>query len=138
MVRWYTTQNVSVIALGASMSETITLDVPDPLLGYARAVAAQSHRRIEDVLIEWLDRAATDVPVELLADEQVRALRDLQMEASQQAILSDLLARQREGTLTADERDRLDALMGIYRRGMVRKAQALKVAVDRGLQPPLG
>jgi hypothetical protein len=28
-------------------------------------------------------------------------------------------------------------LMGIYRRGMVRKAQALKVAVDRGLQPPL-
>lgn len=120
------------------MSETITLDVPDPLLGYARAVAAQSHRRIEDVLIEWLDRAATDVPVELLADEQVRALRDLQMEASQQAILSDLLARQREGTLTADERDRLDALMGIYRRGMVRKAQALKVAVDRGLQPPLG
>jgi hypothetical protein len=37
----------------------------------------------------------------------------------------------------ADEHGQLDSLMGIYRRGMVRKAQALKVAVDRGLQPPL-
>jgi hypothetical protein len=119
------------------MDETITLDLPEPLLESARAVAAQSHRRIEDVLIEWLDRAATDVPVELLSDEQVLACCDLQMEPSQQALLSDLLTRQREGTLTTDERGQLDSLMGIYRRGMVRKAQALKVAVDRGLQPPL-
>jgi ribosomal protein S9 len=48
-----------------------------------------------------------------------------------------LLATQREGALTADERGQLDTLMEIYRRGMVRKAQALKVAVARGLQPPL-
>ena len=119
------------------MSETITLDLPELLIESARAVPAQTHRRIEDVLIEWLDRAATDVPIELLSNEQVLALRDLQMEDDQQAQLSDLLAAQREGRLTPDERGQLDTLMGVYRRGMVRKAQALKVAVDRGLQPPL-
>jgi hypothetical protein len=47
------------------------------------------------------------------------------------------LARQREGVLTNAERGQLETLMGIYQRGMVRKAQALKVAVDRGLQSPL-
>ena len=119
------------------MSETITLDLPEQLVESARAIATQTHRRVEDVLIEWLDRAATEIPVELLPDEQVLALRDLQMEHGQQASLSDLLARQQEGTLTADERRQLDALLGTYRRGMVRKAQALKVDVDRGLQPPL-
>lgn len=84
----------------------------------ARAVAAQTHRRIEDVLIEWLDRAATEVPVELLPDEQVLALRDLQMDYGQQVSLRNLLARQREGALTVHERRQLDMLMGSYRRSM--------------------
>jgi hypothetical protein len=35
------------------------------------------------------------------------------------------------------ERRSVDELMGICRRVMVQKAQALKVAVDRSLQPPL-
>jgi hypothetical protein len=47
------------------------------------------------------------------------------------------LARQPEGALGDQELGRLDALMRSYRQGMVRKAWALKVAVARGLQPPL-
>jgi hypothetical protein len=68
-----------------------------------------------------------------LPDDQVLALRDLQMHAAQQLELSALLAAQREQTLDTSDRARLDALMATYRRGMVRKAQAVKVAVDRGL-----
>jgi len=34
---------------------------------------------MEDVLLEWLGRAATDAPVDLLPDEQVLVLRDQQM-----------------------------------------------------------
>src|SRR4051812_28042354 len=105
------------------MSEIITLELSKTLAESARAVAARTHRRIEDILIEWLDQAATEVPVELLPDEQVLALRDLEMDNTQQADLGDLLARQREGQLTTDERERLDTLINIYRRGMVRKAQ---------------
>jgi hypothetical protein len=119
------------------MSETVTLELPDTLVKSARAIAEQTHRRVEDVLIEWLDRAAAELPIELLPDDEVLALRDMWMDDVQQATLSELLARQREGELTESDRADLDDLMGIYRRGMVRKAQALKVAVDRGLQPRL-
>ena len=59
------------------------------------------------------------------------------MENGQQEELSELLARNREGALTDAERDRLDGLMRVYRRGLVRKGQALKTAVARGLKPPL-
>jgi len=119
------------------MSAVVTLELPDALVQSARAVAAQSNRRVEDVLVEWLDQAASEVPVELLPDEQVVLLGSLEMAEADQAALSDLLARQREGRLADAERPSLDALMGTYRRGLVRKAQALKVAVERGLRPPL-
>ena len=119
------------------MGETVTLELPEALAQSARAVAQQTQRSVEAVLLDWLDRAAADIPVEALLDDQVLLLRDLQLSTEQQAALSDLLARQREGVLTGTERIQLDELMGIYRRGLVRKAQALKVAVDRGLQPPL-
>ena len=119
------------------MSEIVTLELPEPLASSARAVARQTQRSVEAVLLDWLDRAATELPVEQLPDDQVLAMRDLQLTAEQQAALSDLLGRQREGTLTEDERGELDGLLALYRRGMVRNAQALKVAVDRGLQPRL-
>ena len=111
--------------------------MPEALARSARAVAQRTQRSVEAVLLEWLDHAATELPVESLPDDQVLALRDLQLSAEQQSALSELLARQREGALTGAERARLDDLLSLYRRGLVRKAQALKVAVDRGLQPPL-
>lgn len=98
----------------------------------------RSHRRMEDVLLEWLDRAATEVPVEMLSDAQVFALSEQQMSEKQQRDLGDLLERQREGRLDQSARRQLADLMDVYRRGLIRKAQALKVAVDRGLLPPLG
>jgi len=119
------------------MSELVTLELPDLLVKRARAVAVQAQRRVEDILVEWLNRAAAEVPVVLLPDDQLLALRDMEMDPVEQAELSDLLAHQREGELIGEERFRLDALLTAYRRGMVRKAEALKVAVERGLQPPL-
>ncbi|HMQ29687.1 MAG TPA: hypothetical protein PKD53_03120 [Chloroflexaceae bacterium] len=119
------------------MSAIVTLELPDALVQSARAIATQRNRRVEDILVEWLDQAASEVPVELLPDEQVVLLGALEMDKADQAKLSDLLARQREGSLADADRPALDALMGTYRRGLVRKAQALKVAVDRGLRPPL-
>jgi hypothetical protein len=120
------------------MSQTITVEIPDALAQSAQAVADRTDRRLEDVIVEWLGRFASELPIEALPDEQVLALRDLQLPAPQQAELDDLLAAQREGQLSAARRARLDTLMGLYRKGMVSKARALKVAVDRGLQPPLG
>ncbi len=119
------------------MGQTITLDLPPNIARRAAAVARQTNRQVEDVLLEWLGRAATDVPIESLPDDLVLALCALEMSQREQEELSALLARQREGTLDDAARRRLDELMESYRRGMVQKAQALKVAVERGLRPPL-
>jgi hypothetical protein len=119
------------------MSERLSLELPDTLVRSARAVATQTNRRLEEVLLEWLDQAAAEIPVDQLPDDQVLTLRDLQMTDTEQRELSDLLAKQREGILTETGRRQLDLLMRHYRSGMVRKAQATKVAVERGLLPPL-
>jgi hypothetical protein len=92
---------------------------------------------MEEVLAEWLDQAAVELPVEFLPDLEVLALCDLQMVPTEQTELSSLLSENREGSLDDRGRARLDVLMKIYRRGLVRKARALKVAVQRGLIPAL-
>jgi hypothetical protein len=117
------------------MSEKVTVELPEELAQRARAVAAQTCRPFEEVVVEWIARAGAEPPVECLADEELVALCDLQLGGEEQEELSELLARNREGELPEGERDRLDQLMGIYRRGLVRKAQALKTAVARGLKP---
>lgn len=119
------------------MSYTVMLELPDNIAQNARQVAMQTERSITDVLLAWLDQAVTEIPVEELSDEQVLALNTMELETSVQAELSDLLALNREGTLPDRQRRRLDELMQIYRHNLVRKAAALKVAVDRGLRPPL-
>ena len=119
------------------MSEIVRLELPEQVARRAKEMATRTHRRLEDVLVELLDRAAAEPPVESLTDDQVLALCDLQLDARQQEELGDLLARNREGQINEAERGRLEELMLVYRRGLVRKARALKVAVERGLRPPL-
>lgn len=88
------------------------------------------------MLTEWLERTIVTLPIEQLSDEQVLALRDLQLPTDQQNELSDLLDQQREGLLSDRARAQLDTLLDLYQQGMVQKARALAVAVERGLQPP--
>ncbi len=119
------------------MSEPITLQVSDQVVSQAARVAARSQRRIEEVLAEWLERAITELPVEALSDEEVLALTELQFTAEQQSPLSALLAQNQEGTLDSEGRRQLDELMRAYEHGLLRKAQALRIAVQRGLREPL-
>lgn len=119
------------------MTETVTLDLPQSVVESARTLAQRTDRRIEEVLAEWLDRYVTERPIEMLSDDEVLALADSQMTDTDQDELSDLLYANRENLLTPEQRPRLDELMTTYRLGMVRKAQALYVAVARGLRKPL-
>ena len=117
------------------MTQTVTLEMPGDLVQRARAVAERTGRRFEDVLVGWI---SPDDSPENLSDEEVLALCDSQMPDDEQQQLSDLLHRQREGQLSLADQPRLDELMGKYRRGLVRKAEAFQVAVSRGLRPSLG
>ena len=119
------------------MSAQMTIRVSDEVVRHAAHVAAQTQRRIEDVLADWLERVITEIPVEELSDAEVIALAELQLTSEQQTLLSDLLAHNREGTLDTEGRHQLETLMHIYEHGLLRKAQALRVAVQRGLRAPL-
>jgi hypothetical protein len=121
-----------------AMSKTVTLEIPEEVERDAREIAARTQRRLEDVLTEWLGRFAAELPVDALPDDRVLELADMQMPPEQQEMLSHLLALSSEGPVSDSQRQQLDELMQIYRRGLVRKAEALKVAVQRGLRPPLG
>jgi hypothetical protein len=115
----------------------VTLQLPDNVLHSAREVARRTHRRVEDVLVEWIDKAAANMSVESLSDADILGLCDLQMTDADQEELRLLLARNREAQLDETARHRLDDLMTIYRLGLVRKAQAWKEAVARGLKASL-
>ena len=117
------------------MNEQITIQVSDRVARQAAHAAVQSRRRVEEVLADWLEWAVTEMPVESLSDEEVLGLTELQLTAEQQKTLDDLLEQNREGALDAEGRRHLDELMRIYEHGLLRKAQALRVAVRRGAPP---
>jgi hypothetical protein len=117
------------------MTETITLQLPEPVARSAREIADHTHQSMEEVLITWLGQAAAEIPVTSLADHQVLALCDMEMEPDQQVELSQLLAQNRESAVSQEERERLNELMQLYRHGLVRKAEAWQEAVSRGLRP---
>lgn len=59
------------------------------------------------------------------------------MDTADDARLSELLYRQQATLLTNDEQQQLAALMHLYQVGLLRNAQAMRVAVERGLMEPL-
>jgi hypothetical protein len=69
------------------MAEIVTLELPETLAQRAKEIAALTNQRLEDVLVEWIDRASTELPVESLPDDWVLALCDMQMEPEQQEAL---------------------------------------------------
>ena len=119
------------------MSQPVTIQVSEQVIRQAAQVAAQTHRSVEDVLAAWLESVMTERPVEELSDDEVLALAELRLTEEQDASLSMLLERNREGTLDADGQRELDEMMRLYEHGLLRKSQALKVAVQRGLREPL-
>jgi hypothetical protein len=115
------------------MSQQITLKISDEVARRATSIAAQTERSIEEVLTAWLDSLADEVPIEGLPDGEIVSLTQFQLTDQQQEALSHLLTLNREDSLDGGGRHQLDELMRLYEHGLLRKAQALRVAVHRGL-----
>lgn len=62
---------------------------------------------------------------------------ELWLTDEQDASLSELLERNREGTLDSTGQRELDEMTRLYEWGLLRKSKAFKVAVQRGLREPL-
>jgi hypothetical protein len=130
-----------------AMTTRITLDVPDEVYRRAQDLALVAGREIGEVLSQALALSLASValapePSDLtsmgqLNDGQVLALCELQLPPAQDQRLSELLDRQQAGLISEVERPELTALMQTYQLRLLRKAQALREAVQRGLLPPL-
>ena len=127
------------------MTEQITLTLPSAVLQQAEILARRAGRPVGDLLAETIELSLQPLgetaPDELLpeawSDEEILANADLQMPPAEDERLSDLLDRQQAGLLTTSERSELNALMGLYQRLLLRKAQGLREAVRRGIRGPL-
>lgn len=119
------------------MDYTVTLHLPTRLASVAQEQARRSRRTVEEVLVDWLDQAVADTPVELLSDQDVLEVAHHVWDDERQQQLSELLALNREEQLTEAQQRQLDTLMDAYRGEMVRKAKAYQEAVRRGLLPRL-
>lgn len=71
------------------------------------------------------------------SNEDVLAASAAQMPAEHDRRLTELLDRQQAGELTGEQRCELAALMDMYQDGLLRKAEALREAVRRGMREPL-
>lgn len=111
----------------------VTLKVKKRVLYRAQAMAKQYNVNIETVLEEWLTQYADELPVEMLSDKEVLALCHYELHILQQQELTNLLHTNRENDLTHEEQIRLDELLQFHRRGLIRKARAIQVALMRGL-----
>jgi hypothetical protein len=118
------------------MSNPLTLS-PDTLAELVQQLAEQRQMTSEAILEELAYRYLDSVPVEFLEDEQVLALSNLMMSQEQQEKLNALLERQSERKIDSTAQKELDTLMLIHNRLLLRKSEAVAVAVQRGLRPPL-
>ena len=77
-----------------------------------------------------------DAVFETMPDDEVLANATWSLSQYEKQEMTSLIEMHHERDLTRIERLRLDELMKDYRRMLVRKAQALEVAIARGLVPP--
>jgi len=119
--------------------------LPDDVLQRAELWAQRAGRSVPDLLADTIEASlrplglpvAGERPLTAYADKEVLATASARLADTDDERLSELLDRQQTGLLTDGERAELVALMHLYQQGLLRKAQALREAVKRGLQPPL-
>ncbi|MFN8372092.1 MAG: hypothetical protein U0694_04360 [Anaerolineae bacterium] len=121
----------------------ITLNISEEVYQRNYWIAHWTGRDIADVLADSINYPLPKLnpqvypPVEQLTDEAVLALAKSLMADEQGERITDLADKQQRGVLTESERAELAALTEIYQVGLLRKAQGLREAVERGLMKRL-
>jgi len=123
----------------------VTLTLPDQLWERAALFAQRSGRDVADLLAETIELSLDPLvgspqerPLDTWSDSEVLASIEAELPAAEDRRLSELLDRQQAATLTADDRTELQLQMHMYQEGLLRKAQAVREAVRRGLRESPG
>lgn len=131
------------------MGETITLELPEETLERYRRSAELEQRRLEDFVAERLISVAPppvgDLPEPMreelrelarLGDEEVWEIARSRLPVGKQRVLTRLLHRNSEETITPRELETLHRLGDEARRLTLRKAQAYALLKQRGYRLP--
>lgn len=126
------------------ITQTVTVDLPEPIYRRLRAAADMTHRSIQEILITTVNVALpvspdmpTDMADELAAmtlynDDALRNAANSSLPASDQERLASLnrVADSRE--LTPVEEAELAELVNLYDLAVLRRAKAMAVLAHRG------
>lgn len=129
-------------------TETITIQLPKPVLLKAQDAARTLHFSVEDVLSRMLTAAFADAdaPLEMraeltrmawLSDQKLWGIAHSKMSKDQQNRMRQLAEGQATRDLSQDEEERLEALRQEYARVTLRKAHAYALLSMRSGQPLL-
>jgi hypothetical protein len=130
------------------MAQTVTLELPQTIYLPARRMAEVTNRSLEDLLVSALKASLPPldglpselvedlVELESLDDESLRQVMVSKVPTAQQRELDRLLRKNQAGTLTEQERQKLDRLQREADRVMLRKARAAVLLRFRGHRLP--
>jgi hypothetical protein len=117
--------------------------LPEKVFANLSNVANKSHRRIDEVIAEKIERDfAIDADelekqIAVCSDKEILELAEITMPAKEDERLSLLLNKQNQGNLNADEQNEMWQLMETSRLATLKKAYALREITRRGLDGKL-
>lgn len=117
----------------------VTISLPEKVFANLSSVANKSHRRIDEVIIERIERDfAIDADelakqIAVCSNQEVLELSQIEMPKEKDERLSYLLDKQTEENLSDDEQKELWQLMDLNRLTTLKKAYALREISQRGL-----
>ena len=117
----------------------VTINLPEKVFANLSNAAHKSHRRIDEIIAEKIERDfAIDADelakqISVCSDKEILELTKITMPMNEDERLSQLLGKQNEGKLSADEKKEMWQLMETSRLTTLKKAYALREIARRGL-----
>ena len=117
----------------------VTISLPEKIFANLSSVASKSHRRIDEVIVEKIERdfaidaGELEKQIAVCSDREVLKLAEITMPAKQDERLSRLLSKQNEGILSSVKQNEMWQLMEMSRLTILKKASALRKIARRGL-----
>jgi hypothetical protein len=117
----------------------ITISLSDKIFANVANFASKTHRRIDEIIVEKIERDFSfdinelEKQVSVCLDKEVIEISKLQMPEKQDKRLSFLLQTQNEKILTKSEQKELWKLMELNRLTTLKKAFALREVSRRNL-----
>ena len=117
----------------------VTISLPEKVFANLSSVANKSHRRIDEIIAEKIERdfaidtGELEKQISVCSDKEILELAEITMPAQQDERLSFLLNKQNEGNLSGDEQNEMWQLMETSRLTTLKKAYALREISRRGL-----